>query len=196
MAFAGIFQPFVRLRWIRFGLLMRDGKFSRRFSVPQTTALAPFSSPTGRLLQSRLRFKSASHPGGALTVREVGALSDLDDVTVRIADVAARLPVLGDRLRDELGSSAFPQFVARLDIGDADIHKAVDVIRVGDSEGYSRLIRRRPAPDVDQEPRIRDLNVRRCARAVASALDATFEDGFIEASRSVDIGDGEKMCDA
>jgi hypothetical protein len=36
MAFAGIFQPFERLRWIRFGLLMRDGKISRRFSVPQT----------------------------------------------------------------------------------------------------------------------------------------------------------------
>src|SRR5438445_559294 len=31
MAFAGIFQPFARLRWIRFGLLMRDRKFSRRF---------------------------------------------------------------------------------------------------------------------------------------------------------------------
>ena len=44
MAFAGIFQPFARLRWIRFGLLMRDRKFSRRFSVPQTTALAPLSS--------------------------------------------------------------------------------------------------------------------------------------------------------
>jgi hypothetical protein len=27
MAFAGIFQPFERLRWIRFGLLMRDLKF-------------------------------------------------------------------------------------------------------------------------------------------------------------------------
>jgi hypothetical protein len=39
MAFAGIFQPFARLRWIRFGLLMRDRKFSRRFSVPQTTSL-------------------------------------------------------------------------------------------------------------------------------------------------------------
>jgi len=38
MAFAGIFQPFARLRWIRFGLLMRDRKFSRPFSVPQTTA--------------------------------------------------------------------------------------------------------------------------------------------------------------
>jgi len=41
MAFAGIFQPFARLRWIRFGLLMRHRKFSRRFSVRQTTALAP-----------------------------------------------------------------------------------------------------------------------------------------------------------
>ena len=40
MAFAGIFQPFARLRWIRFGLLMRERKFSRRFSVPQPTALA------------------------------------------------------------------------------------------------------------------------------------------------------------
>jgi hypothetical protein len=38
MAFAGIFQPSARLRWIRFGLLMRHRKFSRRFSVPQTTA--------------------------------------------------------------------------------------------------------------------------------------------------------------
>src|SRR5215472_837441 len=38
MAFAGIFQPFARLRWIRFGLLMRDRQFSRRLSVPQTMA--------------------------------------------------------------------------------------------------------------------------------------------------------------
>ena len=47
MAFAGIFQPFARLRWIRFGLLMRDRKFSRRFSVPQTTALAPLPLSRG-----------------------------------------------------------------------------------------------------------------------------------------------------
>jgi hypothetical protein len=40
MAFAGIFQPFARLRWIRFGLSRRAVKFWRRFSVPQTTALA------------------------------------------------------------------------------------------------------------------------------------------------------------
>jgi hypothetical protein len=37
--------------------------------------------------------------GRALTVLEIGALSDLDDVTVRIADVAANLAVLGNRFR-------------------------------------------------------------------------------------------------
>jgi len=36
MAFAGIFQPFARLRWIRFGLLMPDRKFSRRFPFRNT----------------------------------------------------------------------------------------------------------------------------------------------------------------
>jgi len=61
MAFAGISQPFARLHWIRFGLLMRDRKFSRRFSVPQTTALAPlpFANRTitsGKRLESRLHF--------------------------------------------------------------------------------------------------------------------------------------------
>jgi len=50
----------------------------------------------------------SSHPARVLTVGEVSALSDLDNVTVRVADVAAYLPVLGDRLRDELGSSTFP----------------------------------------------------------------------------------------
>ena len=45
----------------------------------------------------------------ALTVLEVRlALSDLDNITVRIADVAARLAVLVLWLRDELGSSTFP----------------------------------------------------------------------------------------
>src|SRR5579872_5569368 len=44
----------------------------------------------------------------ALTVFEIGALSNFDNITVRIADVAAYFAVLGDRLRDELGSSTFP----------------------------------------------------------------------------------------
>src|SRR5271155_5569051 len=132
----------------------------------------------------------------ALTVRQVSALSDLDNISVRVPDVAARLAVLGDRLRDELGSSALPQFIARLNIRNADIHKAADLIRVGeDAERYRRLVRGGPAPDVDNEPRIRDPNVSRRAFAVASALNAAAKDRFVEASRSVDVGDGEKMRD-
>src|SRR5271167_4496266 len=131
----------------------------------------------------------------ALTVLKLGALPDLDNVTVRIADVAANLAVLGYWLRDELGSSTFPQFIARLDIRNADIHKAVELIRVGDAERYRRLVGGRPAPDVDKEPSIRDLNVRGRAFAVATAQNATAENLLIEASRPVDVGDGKKMCD-
>src|ERR1700687_563273 len=65
--------------------------------------------------------KSASQPARATASREVGTLSDLDNVTVRIADVAANLAVLFLRLRDELGSSTFPQLIARLNIRNADI---------------------------------------------------------------------------
>ena len=62
MAFAGIFQPFARLRWIRFGALMRDRKFSRHLSVPQTTALA-------LALRPRLRVRFAR---SEITIHEFG----------------------------------------------------------------------------------------------------------------------------
>jgi len=71
MAFAGIFQPFARLRWIRFGLLMRDCKFSRRFSVPQTTALAPFSSAGWRLLNTESIFSPAPYVTIHLSARSL-----------------------------------------------------------------------------------------------------------------------------
>ena len=54
-------------------------------------------------------FEAADLAGeDSLTVLEVRALSDLDNISVRIADIAARLAVLGDRLRDELRSATFP----------------------------------------------------------------------------------------
>src|SRR5689334_23486199 len=131
----------------------------------------------------------------ALTVGELGALSDLDNISVGIPDVAARLAILGDRLRDELGSSTFPQFIARLNIRNAEIHKAVDVIRVGDAERYRRLIRGRPAPHVENHPDIRELKV--CRRIpVPQTQNAGTEHLFVLASRSLDVGDGEKMRDA
>src|SRR6202011_4772546 len=97
-------------------------------------------------------------------------------------------------LRDELGSSTFPQFIAGLNIRDAEIHKAVDVIRVGDAERYRRLVRGRPPPYVQNHPDIRKLKVRRRV-AITHGQNASAEDLFVVASRSLDVGHGEKMRD-
>jgi hypothetical protein len=72
-----------------------------------------------------------------------------------------------------------------LNIRNADIQEAADLI----------LVRGGPAPDVDDQPSIRDLNVPRRTLAVASAENAAAEDLLIKISRSVDVGDGDEMCD-
>jgi len=136
-----------------------------------------------------------AHCDRALTVGEGSALPDFDDVAVRIADVAAYLAVLGDRRRDELGSSTFPQFIARLNIGNPEIHKAVDVIRVGDAKRYGRLIRSRPTADVKDHPDIRQLKVGRRV-AVTHTQNASAENLFVVPSRSFEVGDGKKTRDA
>ena len=54
------------------------------------------------------------------------ALPNFYNIAIRIANVAARLAVLGLRLRDELGSSTSPKLVTPLNICNADIHEAAD----------------------------------------------------------------------
>jgi len=64
---------------------------------------------TPRLERATRLFREFLAPSGrALAVGKIRALSDLDDVTIRIANVAANLAVFGDGLRDELGSPTFP----------------------------------------------------------------------------------------
>src|SRR5215813_12134680 len=82
-----------------------------------------------------------------------------------------------------------------MNIRNAEIHKAVDVIRIGDAERYRRLIRGRPASNVQNHPNILKLKIRRRV-AVTQAQNASAEDLFVVASRSLDVGDGEKICDA
>src|SRR5579862_4571290 len=103
--------------WIRFtrfdcSLVFRGAKsgecircISRRLMIgPETLSRIARTRRT----RARPRLKSALPAGRALTVREIGALSDLDNITVRIADVASNLAVLGNRFREELGSSTLP----------------------------------------------------------------------------------------
>src|ERR1700722_18290608 len=83
-----------------------------------------------------------------------------------------------------------------MNVRNADVHEAADLVRVSEgAQRYGRLVGGRPATDVDKEPGIRDLNVPRRALDVPPAQNATAEDRFVEAKRSVDIGDGEKMRD-
>src|SRR5262249_55857244 len=148
-----------------------------RIAHRQRSSQQGASRPENRRWTSATR---ATRPGRASAVCEVGALSDLDNISVRIADVTARLAVLGNRLRDEIRSSTLPQLIARLNIRNAEIHEAVDVIRVGDAERYGRLIRGRPASDVQNHPDIRKLKVRRRI-AVAQTQNASTEDPFVVA---------------
>src|ERR1041385_6264615 len=69
------------------------------------------------------------------------------------------------------------------------------MIRVGDAERYRRLIRGRPAADVQNHPDIRKLKVP-WRVAVASAQNAGTEDFLVVVKRPVDVGYGKKMRDA
>src|ERR1700722_15045379 len=83
-----------------------------------------------------------------------------------------------------------------MNIRNADIHKAVDQIGVGgDAERYRWFVGCRAAPDVDNEPRVRDLEVTRRALAIPSAQNATTEDRFVKSKRSLDVGDGDEVRD-
>src|SRR4030095_3343272 len=69
------------------------------------------------------------------------------------------------------------------------------MIRVGDAERYRRLIRGRPAADVQNHPDIRKLKIPRRV-AVASAQNASTEDLLVVVKRPVDVCYGKKMRDA
>jgi hypothetical protein len=83
-----------------------------------------------------------------------------------------------------------------MNICNADIHKAVDMVRVGDAKRYRRLVGSRASSDIEKEPGICNLNVRRGPIAIACAQNLAAEDCFVVVSRSADIGDGKKMCDS
>jgi hypothetical protein len=123
-------------------------------------------------------------------------LTNFDNVTVGIADVAAGLAVFGLRLGDKFGPAAFPKLITRVDIGNPDIHEAADQIRVGgNAEDCLWFVGRRTAPGIDEEPRVRDLEVSRRAFAVAAAQNAAPKNGFVKSQRPLDVGDGEKVRD-
>jgi len=83
-----------------------------------------------------------------------------------------------------------------MNIRNADVHEAREGIGIGGHvKRNRRLVGRRTAADIDDEPRVRDLDVARRAALVASAQDAASEDRFVKSRRPFDVGDGKKMRD-
>jgi hypothetical protein len=61
-------------------------------------------------------------------------------------------------------------------------------IRASDIHNTADLVVGRPAYDVDDQPRIRDVDVSGAALAIASAQNVAFENPFMEVGRPVHVG--------
>ena len=84
----------------------------------------PFGTSRRRSLHGHHTCFHVSCPSAVSEARL--ALRNFYNITIRIANVAERLAVIVLWLCDKHGSSISPQFIARLHICNADMHKAAD----------------------------------------------------------------------
>src|SRR5205807_4178059 len=101
---------------------------------------------------------------GAVRVERTCGLADLDQMAVRVADVAADLVLVLLGRREELSPARAPFGVHGLDIRHADVEKATDAIGVGgrlERDGW--LVIRRTAADIDDDPAVGERDKRRLA---------------------------------
>jgi hypothetical protein len=90
----------------------------------------------------------------------------LDQVAVRIADIAADFGFTRDRWREKLGAPRAPVLVHRLDVRNSDIEEAADPIWVtGRLQDDGRLVVGRAAADVDDDPAVGERDVCRLTSA-------------------------------
>src|SRR5436190_18102334 len=132
------------------------------------------------------------HRAGSLAARRgkrAGGLAHLDQVAVRIADVAAELRPAVLRRSQELRAARTPLLIDRLNLRDADVEEAADPVGIGRRlEDHGGLVLRRSATQVDDDPAIGQRDDR------GLALEDSFaaEDVHVEAARALDIvGDNE-----
>src|ERR671923_151504 len=132
--------------------------------------------------------RKAPGPRGSLVrlLRQKGlaGLTDLDQVPVRIAEIAADLGAAVLRRREELRSAGAPVGIDLLDVRDADVEKAAHPIQVGRRlERDRRLVVSWPATDIDDDPTVRQRYERRLALLYGLAP----EHLRVEAARAVNI---------
>src|SRR5215207_7168560 len=84
-----------------------------------------------------------------------GALADLDEMVVGIAEVAADLGAAVLGRGEESGAAGGPGLVHRLDVGDPDVEEGADAVGVGRGLQDDRgLVVGGTAADVDDDPAV------------------------------------------
>lgn len=91
-----------------------------------------------------------------------GHLPNFDEVSVRVADIAARLACVFLGFGMEHRTARAPQLVRSVHVGNAQVQRdRQDVARLRGLCGYGRLVVRWPSPPVDNEPTVGDAEHRR-----------------------------------
>src|SRR6202046_3829185 len=98
--------------------------------------------------------------------RHLRVLADLDQVAVGVPHITAPfVPVIVERLGEKDSSLGAPFFVASLNVGYSQIQEAVRSVWIRRRfEDHLGLIRRRPAPGIQNEPGVCQLDVARIFR--------------------------------
>src|SRR5712664_3119230 len=120
---------------------------------------------------SRIRRRAGS-PGASNTasadwllwLEQARRLADLDQVTIRVADVGADLAAVVLGLGQELGALRRPLRVGRADVGDPEVEKCAGLVGVSRRrERHRGLVIGRAAARIKDEPAVGDLHDDRVA---------------------------------
>src|SRR5215471_2857878 len=106
-----------------------------------------------------------------------GRLPHLDQMAIRVSDVRADLAAMVLWLGEKLRASGRPFLVRLLNIRHPDVHEGAGAVRVGrGGQGHGRLVIRRPAADVQDDPGVGDLH----DHGIALDEHLAVEDLFVE----------------
>src|SRR5580692_2442966 len=81
------------------------------------------------VMTGRLRLGVRPQPGRPVTVR-VGGLADLDQVAVRVADIAADLVLMLLWFRQKVSTPGAPLGIYRVNVRNPDVEEAADPVGV------------------------------------------------------------------
>jgi len=165
---------------MRAGRGSSDGSAEPR--IAHVTMRCAIASITTRTIRNTPSFAASTRSGFALCDRAAASadgelfypvtsleeglagLADLDQVPVRITDIAAGLGSAVLRRRDKFRSPCTPVVIDRLNIRHPNVEEAADAVRVGRSlERDRRLVVGGPATDVANDPAVRERDERRLA---------------------------------